>query len=158
LLALSDRCSYSINNYWQRVIQVDYSKRENLIERIYELGFTGAADNIIAVTLDEFFEGNEDLGSLACNLDPHPGMEALYYHLQRFANDNEAEVLVEIYELDEDDEETWPYAERVYFIGSVEREALEDLLDNVFASEIEELEDFVINGESHAEVYAIWWD
>ena len=118
---------------------MDSLKRESLVNSILELGFSNNGSKTIAVTLDEFFEGNDDIGSLACNLDPHPGMESLYYYLTRFANDNEVEVYVEIYEMDEDDDEIWPYSERVYLIGDIERDAIEGLLADVLASEIEDL-------------------
>ena len=137
---------------------MDSLKRESLVNSILELGFSNNGSKTIAVTLDEFFEGNDDIGSLACNLDPHPGMESFYYYLTRFANDNEVEVYVEIYEMDEDDDEIWPYSERVYLIGDIERDAIEGLLADVLASEIEDLGDIEINGQVFSNVYALWWD
>src|SRR5262249_18698986 len=34
------------------------------------------------VSLEEFFTGNEDLGSIGCNLTDHPGMQTFYTELK----------------------------------------------------------------------------
>lgn len=133
-------------------------KREKLVKSIYELGFNNQGHTIVAVTLNEFFDGNEDEASLGCNLVPHPSLEALYYHLQRFSNEHEVEVYVEIHEVDESDDERWPYSERVYLIGDVDTDTLKELSANVFASQVEKLGDVEINGEIYNDVNALWWD
>lgn len=137
---------------------MDSGKREELINRIFELGYSSDGRNVVAVTIDEFFEGNDDESSFGCNIDPHPGMESFYFHLMRFASENEVEVFIEIYEVDEDDEEVWPNSQRVYFVGEVERTALEELMSDTCASDIEELGDFEINGQVYHDVNALWWD
>ncbi len=134
------------------------SKRDKLVNEIYELGFSNSGGKTVAVTLGDFFDGNEDEGSLACNLDPHPSPEALYYHLQRFANENGVDIYVEIQEVDEDDDEIWPYSERVYLIGAVDMALIAELQDCVLATGIEEIGDIEINGEMFEDVTALWWD
>lgn len=134
------------------------SKRDRLVDTIYELGFSNSGGKTVAVSLSEFFDGNEDEGSLACNLDPHPSPEALYYHLQRFANESGVDIYVEIQEVDEDDDEIWPLSERVYLVGPVDRSLISELQANVLATGIEEIGEIEINGEMLEDVTALWWD
>jgi hypothetical protein len=48
---------------------MDVRKRRKLIERIAGFGPASSADPPL-VTLEEFFEGNDDYGSIGCNLTP----------------------------------------------------------------------------------------
>lgn len=134
------------------------SKKDKLIKTLHELGFSGNSDKPVAVSLSEFFDGNDDETSLARTLDPHPSLEALYYHLQRFANENDVEIYVEIQEVDEDDDDLWPRADRVFVIGNAEPGALSELQANVMASGIDDLGEFDINDETFDSVKALWWD
>ena len=137
---------------------MDLSRRDNLAEEILELGYRSDGDNIVAVTLDAFFEGNDDTASLARYLDPHPGMEALYFFLHRFASENGVEVYVAIDEFDEDDEDQWPRSDRVYLIGDVESQKLDALLLSVMASRFDQLDELEINGEVFEQVTELCWD
>jgi hypothetical protein len=48
---------------------VDLQKRRRLLETI-----ASQPPDEALVTIDQFFDGNDDLGSIGCNLAPHPGL------------------------------------------------------------------------------------
>lgn len=67
------------------------------------------------VSLEAFFDGNEDLGSIGCNLSPHPGVATFYSVLRAIRDrDDVQDVLVGITE-DMGDEE-WPFSDTVYIL------------------------------------------
>jgi hypothetical protein len=69
------------------------------------------------VTLEDFFEGNDDLGSIGCNLTDHPGIDRFYAALRSVrARPDVQEVLIGITE-DMGDEE-WPFSDTVYVLTS----------------------------------------
>ena len=49
--------------------------RERLILRIKALGLPSYEGPRPLVSLEEYFDGNDDLGSIGCNLSDHPGVE-----------------------------------------------------------------------------------
>lgn len=117
------------------------------------------------VSLEDFFEGNDDLGSIGCNLgeDEHPGINGFYRVLRDIrARADVQDVLVEIHELMEGEDE-WPFAERVYILTSATEDTVRSLLEPLLADDVE-------LGWSNSEppgaptlkpgmrVLAAWWD
>jgi hypothetical protein len=89
---------------------VDTAKRESLLRLIRAQ--PGHEDGRALVTVSEFFDGNDDLGSIGCNLSDHPGVD----HFGRVLSDIEArsdveEVWMRIYDL----EGNWPFSENLNF-------------------------------------------
>jgi hypothetical protein len=83
-----------------------------LLERIEQLG---GADLAPVVSLDAFFEGNDDEASIGPNLDPHPGIDTFSRVLREIDDrDSVAHVVVQISEVMSEDE--WPFSDRVYVI------------------------------------------
>jgi hypothetical protein len=69
------------------------------------------------VTLEEFFEGNNDEGSIGCNLTDHPGVHRFYEVLRAVrARPEVQDVLVGIAEDMGDNE--WPFSDSVYVLTS----------------------------------------
>src|SRR4029077_12172454 len=111
---------------------VDPAKRESLLHRIgtqseYEKGRA-------LVTVSEFFDGNDDLGSIGCNLSEHPGVG----HFKQVLNDIEArsdveEVWMQIYDLEEGE---WPFCENVLIVGAVPTSEVARLSESLEPSEI----------------------
>ena len=54
------------------------------------------------IPVEEFFDGNDDLGSIGCNLDPHPGVDAFRNFLTGLLGRPDERLL------DEDDETSAP--------------------------------------------------
>jgi hypothetical protein len=87
--------------------------RQQLLDRIDQLG---GQDAYPVVPLDLFFAGNDDEGSFAPNLTPHPGIDTFYSVLRQVRD--RAEVLDVVVQIDEVDtgDPGWPYASSVYVI------------------------------------------
>ena len=64
---------------------VDSTKRDELIQRIQAQ--PEHQEGRALVTLAEFFEGNDDLGSIGCNLTDHPGLDHFRQVLSDFGAD-----------------------------------------------------------------------
>jgi hypothetical protein len=136
--------------------------RKKLEEKIYAQGYPDAKTAPI-VTLEDFFEGNNDESSIGCNLMEHPGIEKFYDVLLSIRNkDNVQDVLVEIMEL-EDDEDYWAFSERVYILGSVDESLLGSWIKDLEPTEIDE--GYAFGQPPNApsllpgyKVYSVWWD
>ena len=117
----------------------------------------------IAVPLELFFDGNDDRGSIGCNLGPdQPPIQEFYRTLAALRVRPEVqEVLVRI--LDADDDGRWPYTDTVYVISSLSQSDVESALKNLSfddvtpgwmygkpASAPEPKTGFV--------AYSVWWD
>jgi hypothetical protein len=69
------------------------------------------------LTLSEFFDGNDDFGSIGCNLSPPPGPAKFYEMLKSILERSDvADVRVQITMFD--DPEAWPFSDTVWIITS----------------------------------------
>jgi len=114
-----------------------------------------------AIPIQQFFDGNDDEGSIGCNLSPHPGMglfsEVLVGLLER--KDVEA-VYVQISELDPNDE-SWPFSDLVVIAGSISIKDLRKLLAPLCPGDVSNATDYHIAEEiaaKHSEMLIAWWD
>jgi hypothetical protein len=77
-----------------------------------EIERLGGADAYPVVSVDLFFDGNNDPASIGPNLDPHPGIRTFERVLEEIRRRPEvSDVVVQIDELIEGG---WPYASAVY--------------------------------------------
>ena len=136
--------------------------KESLLESIYkqERELEGS---LPVVTLELFFEGNDDVGSIGCNLLNHPGVEKFYSTLKQIRDkSNVQNVLVEIMEYDEGDD-IWPFSERVYILANAQ---IDEVADWVKELEICDISAGYMYGQPKSapelnegySVYSIWWD
>ena len=114
------------------------------------------------VPLDRFFDGNDDEGSIGCNLVPHPGIplfrDTLLGLLQR---SDVTAVYALISELDPGDD-AWPFTDTVLVAGTIQPEALTEALsvlqpDYVAFADPDEIGEFGIQPPVVQGVTA-WWD
>lgn len=115
------------------------------------------------LTLSEFFDGNDDFGSIGCNLTPMPGPTRFHELLKRIvARSDVADVRVEITMFDEP--EMWPFSDTVWIITSASPEAVASWFEESIRP------DDCFLGWNEAQVYetvnvpegmhpvACWWD
>jgi hypothetical protein len=89
------------------------------------------------VSLEEFFTGNEDLGSIGCNLTRHPGMQSFYAELKTIRSRPDVQgVFVAIHETDADT--IWPFSECVYILTSAPTKEVSRWMQKLEPSEISE--------------------
>lgn len=136
--------------------------KEELLEKIYEQE-NEMENSLPVVSLELFFEENDDIGSIGCNLLNHPGIEKFYSILKEIRNKPTVQdVLVEIMEYDEGDE-IWPFSERVYILTDVEDD---EVIRWVKELEISEISQGYMYGQPKVtpklregyKVYSLWWD
>ena len=114
------------------------------------------------LTLEEFFDGNEVAGSIACNLTPTPMPAEIHAMLHKIeVRRDVAEVRVEITMFDDPD---WPFSDTVWVITSAEPQEVE----RWFPEELRPDECFVgwtdgvayepLNVPAGMRPVACWWD
>ena len=87
----------------------------SLPDLLQEIEALGGADASPVVSMEAFFDGNEDQGSIGPNLYPHPGLDTFQRVLQGIEQrPSVARVLVQISEVMSEDE--WPFSDRVYVV------------------------------------------
>ena len=118
-----------------------------------------------AVSLEDFFNGNDDEGSIGCNLVEHPGPQFFFERLKEIrARDDVQDVLVEVNEVEEGDETMWPFSDRIYILTSAAKDEVADWVVPLMADEVEEGFAFDMSPEpvpqlrEGMKVYGVWWD
>lgn len=142
---------------------MDSTHRLGLIEYVKSIGLPEDIEETPVVSLEQFFQGNDDIGSIGCNLDPHPGIARFFAVLKQLRDDPfVADVLVGIYEIDETTDDMWPYTEEVFVITSAGRREIEAKVKSLEVSEIYETSPENLRPEpsvpDNHRVYMLWWD
>jgi hypothetical protein len=115
------------------------------------------------VSLEDFFVGNDDRGSIGCNLGKdQPAISVFYDTLRAIrANPEVQDVLVRIYEYDAAN--AWPYSDTIYILTSA---ALEDVQrwvaslkpDEVYAEWMYGAPPMAPQLGAGIIPYSVWWD
>jgi hypothetical protein len=114
------------------------------------------------VPIARFFDGNDDEGSIGCNLVPHPGVsrfrDTLLALLQRPDVDAAYALITEL----DPGENSWPFSDTVVIIGSISTDTLQAELaelqpDDVGPADLDGLGDALSQSEKDSAQVA-WWD
>jgi hypothetical protein len=142
---------------------MDASKRARLIEKICEIGLDENSETIPVVSLEDFFDGNDDMGSIGCNLLDHPGVEYFYRVLSEIdSNPKVSRVLVGILEVEESDETMWPFSDAIYIVTSATTSEVTRWVAALEADDVYEcsaddvLPRPLVNSDER--VIRVWWD
>jgi hypothetical protein len=114
------------------------------------------------VSIERFFDGNDDLGSIGCNLMEHPGIDAFRERLTGLLQRPDVEaVYARIYELDPGDG-CWPFTDTIFIVGTISREELLNILRPLEPSEIGPGGQYgdtdKIEHKHKVPIWAAWWD
>ncbi len=94
-----------------------------LPELLHQIELLGGKAARPVVSLELFFDGNEDVGSIGCNLSPHPGIPTFERVLRSIrARPEVSAVVVEINQIDD----SWPFAHLVYIITTATDDEVHD--------------------------------
>ena len=103
----------------QRVTtRLDMNARAALTGKIKQQGNPNDTNSLpILVSLEDFFEGNGDSGSIGPNLNPQPGPKKFYTVLQEVRRRKDVQdVLIRIRMVESED--MWPFSDTVYILTS----------------------------------------
>jgi hypothetical protein len=116
------------------------------------------------VTLEEFFVGNDDFGSIGCNLTPMLGPQFFFEKLKSIRSQPRVQdVLVEVTEVEEEDPAMWPFADRVYVYTDA---TAEDVAHWTMALQPNAIDEGFAHGKHDCapelmpgyKCYGVWWD
>jgi hypothetical protein len=114
------------------------------------------------VSIERFFDGNDDLGSIGCNLLEHPGLEVFREVLEGLQRRPDVEaVYARISELDPGDG-CWPFTDTLFIVGTIPPEELRRALSPLEPDEVDDGDSYgippTILQQHRAPVLAAWWD
>jgi hypothetical protein len=114
------------------------------------------------VSVERFFDGNDDPGSIGCNLIEHPGVDAFRDVLTGLLRRPDVQaVYAQISELDPG-EDCWPFADTVLVVGAIPPDELRSAVSTLEPDEVAAAEDFGVSpsiAKRHGSpVLAAWWD
>lgn len=149
-------------------MESDPERREELMAAIQAQGLPG--DDGVAdrphpvVSLEAFFTGNRDLGSIGPNLaaDEHPGVDGFYAALREIrTREDVQDVLVGICDSGDGD---WPFSHHIYVLTGAPREEVARWLAPLHPDEV--FEGYFLDRRptavpapaSGAKVFCAWWD
>jgi hypothetical protein len=137
---------------------VDSAKRQALLQAVKLQPEWEAGSALVKVA--EFFDGNDDLGSIGCNLSDHPGLQHFRSVLESIAGrDDVDEVWTQIYDLEEGD---WPFSENVLVVGEIPESAVRQYCESLQPSDVCEMRvDWIPSraGQLAGRRYVnLWWD
>jgi hypothetical protein len=136
--------------------------REKLVAKIEQQTVSRGSIEIV-VALEDFFNGNDDLGSIGCNLgSEQPPVTEFYGVLKNVRSRPEVQdVLVRI--CDYSDPTSWPFSDTIYIIAHTDlatvREWVAPLLpDEVYAEWMYGKPHAAPALDSAMTPYSAWWD
>ena len=114
------------------------------------------------VRAERFFDGNDDTGSIGCNLSEHPGITAFQKILTGLESRSDVQaVYAQITELDPG-EDSWPFTDTVLVAGTISTDNLISVVNSLEPDDVSPVEDFgasaAIAAEHGTPVHVIWWD
>jgi hypothetical protein len=113
------------------------------------------------VPIDRFFDGNDDLGSIGCNLSDHPGVDRFREILVGLTRRPDVQaVYAQIAELDPD-EDCWPFTDTVLVVGSIDPDTLQDLVGPLQPDEVGPAISHIppsISEKHDGHALVVWWD
>lgn len=132
------------------------SKRNALVDRLSK------EEEPLLVPIREFFDGNDDLGSIGCNLADHPGIDAFRKAFEALTRRSDVEAIyARISELDPGPE-SWPFSDSVIVFGKISLEELKLALSVLEPDEVVPAKEFGVEPEVIARHTApallAWWD
>lgn len=137
---------------------MDIEKRNRLVEKLAK------QPEPQLILVKEFFDGNDDLGSIGCNLDEHPGIDSFRVTFEKLAERSDVEaVYAQVAEL-EPGEDSWPFCDIIIVIGSISSEDLQSELIGLQPDEVGTSSDFIgpetLAGRNPRDlpVLVAWWD
>jgi len=135
---------------------MDQAKRDRLVAAL-----TSEPEGLL-VPIETFFDGNDDMGSIGCNLAQHPGVEVFRSTFQRLAKRPDVEAIyAQIAEVDPG-EDCWPFTDTIFVVGAIPVGELAAELTGLEPDEVGHAVDFgmppQLKVKHSSPVLVAWWD
>ena len=135
---------------------MDTVKRNQLIDQLSD------EPEPQVVSIETFFDGNDDPGSIGCNLTVHPGIQTFRDTFARIGRRSDVQAIyAQISELDPG-EGCWPFSDTIFVVGSIPEADLASELALLEPDEVGMGNRFGVGtvvAERHsAPVLVAWWD
>jgi hypothetical protein len=143
-------------NHLRVTYTMDQAKRDRLVASL------ASETEGQLVSIETFFDGNDDLGSIGCNLIQHPGVEVFRATFERLASRQDVEAIyAQIAEVDPG-EDCWPFTDTIFVVGAIPVGDLAAELAALKPDEVGSATDFGIPTELETKypspVLVAWWD
>lgn len=139
---------------------MDKAKRDTLLKLVGDVN--NKTRGLALVTLEQFFEGNDDAASIWCNLPSMPDPQEVYRTLKAIRDRQDvADVRIMVTQYDGGDDE-WPFSDTVFFITSATPEEVQAWLgddstpDEIGVDQFSRAERIPVPAGMSA--IAAWWD
>jgi len=114
------------------------------------------------VPIDQFLDGNDDAGSIGCNLMEHPGVGLFHEVLTGLLHRPDVQsIYAQIAELDPGNG-SWPFTDTLFITGAIPMAELREILKPLQPDEVESGEQFGIPApiaqKYSGPVSVAWWD
>jgi len=146
---------------------IDKDKRDILVKK-YDLMNFGKSQQPTLMTIDEFFDGNNDEGSIAPNLDKKPKVSEYYETLKKLGKSPKVVAAfvkindVMLYEDGKLNDNEWFYSDMIYFVGDITKEEVKEATRTLDPDEVGYDDEGVINSLNerfkNKKVVYVWWD
>jgi len=114
------------------------------------------------VPIERFFDGNDDLGSIGCNLLAHPGVDVFRETFAGLLRRPDVQaVYAQITERDPG-AGSWPFTDTVLVVGAIPAAELRRAVRELRPDEVGSAEEMgiapAISGRQGSPLLAVWWD
>ena len=141
---------------------MDISRRNALLEKLRTQTIAVGQHPGPTVSIEDFFEGNDDVGSIGCNLMSHPGVGKFHKSFADIRSRSDVQdVRVEIKDLV--DEHSWPFTDTVFVLTSMSQQNLRELVAALQPDEVGPFPSDSVPGDlpplkDGMRVLGVWWD
>ena len=115
-----------------------------------------------AVPIERYFDGNDDEGSIGCNLMEHPGIDSFRDVLVGLTKRPDVDAVYALIAEIDPGEDSWPFTDTVLVFGKIGSEELQRILGALEPDEVGSAKQFgIADGvlAKHAvPALAAWWD
>ncbi len=113
----------------------------------------------LLVAIERFFDGNDDAGSIGCNLLEHPGIDVFRNSLTGLLQRQDVNaVFAQIAELDPG-EGSWPFTDKVVVIGNIALNDLSKAVSVLQPTDVGIDREFTAFAKLHgSRSLVLWWD
>ncbi len=146
---------------------IDIVKRNIIVKKYDLLNFPNLKEPTL-LSIDEFFDGNNDEASIAPNLIEKPKVSEYYKVLKKISENPKVSASfvklneVMIYDDGKLNDNEWFFSDMIYIIGDLTKEEIKEATKSLKPDEVEYEEEMLIqkidSNYKDKKVVYIWWD